>query len=171
MTIFVRKQVLLSCGFTYKFHAIIMKILAVCLGNICRSPLAEGLLRREIEERGLDWEVASGGTARYHIGKPPDPRSQAVARDNGIDISAQRSHQVTVEDLEYYDIIFAMDRQNAEDLKARALTEMQRGKVKLFLEFAGIVDTEGADVFDPYYDDNAYTGVFTQVERAARLAA
>jgi len=145
-----------------------MKILAVCLGNICRSPLAEGLLRREVEQRGLEWEIASGGTARYHIGKPPDPRSQAVARDNGIDISAQRSHQVTVEDLEYYDIIFAMDRQNTEDLRERARTQVQREKIHLFLDYAGLAASEGPDVFDPYYDDDAYTGVYAQVARAAK---
>lgn len=145
-----------------------MKILAVCLGNICRSPLAEGLLRREIERHGLGWEVSSGGTARYHTGKPPDPRSQAVAIANGIDISDQRSYHVTAEDLEYYDIVFAMDRQNAEDLRERAQTDAQKEKVKLFLEYAGLAESEGPDVFDPYYDDDAYVGVYDQVERAAK---
>ncbi len=147
-----------------------MKILAVCLGNICRSPLAEGLLRREIKARGLDWEVASGGTAGYHTGKAPDPRSQAVAREHGLDISDQRSYHVTADDLEVYDVVFAMDRQNAADLKARARTQVQSDKVHLFLDYAGLAASEGPDVFDPYYDDDAYAGVYAQVERAARKA-
>jgi len=144
-----------------------MKILAVCLGNICRSPLAEALLRREIERRELDWEVASGGTANYHEGKPPDPRGQAEARKHGLDTSAQRSHHVTSADLEAYDIVFAMDRQNLEDLHARAVSAEQRAKLHLFLDFTGLTETEGYDVFDPYYDDDAYAGVYAQLERAA----
>lgn len=148
-----------------------MKILAVCLGNICRSPLAEGLLRREAERRGLDWEVASGGTARYHIGKPPDPRSIAIAREHGLDISSQRSHHVTAADLEYYDLVLGMDRQNVEDLKQLARTQVQREKLHLFLEYAGLTESDGPDVFDPYYDDRAYTGVYELVARAAERVA
>lgn len=144
-----------------------MKILAVCLGNICRSPLAEGLLRREIEALDLDWEVASGGTAGYHTGNPPDPRSIAVAQDHGLDITGQRSHQVVVDDLEEYDIVFGMDRQNVADLMAKAGTEEQRNKIHLFLDYAGLAKTDGPDVFDPYYDDRAYAGVYDLVERAA----
>ena len=145
-----------------------MKILAVCLGNICRSPLAEGLLRHEAEKRGLDWEVASGGTAKYHIGKPPDPRSVAIARAHGLDISAQRSHHVTAADLEYYDLVLAMDRQNAQDLRDRAETATDREKIHVFLEFAGVSEKFGTDVFDPYYDDGAYPGVYEAVENAAK---
>lgn len=144
-----------------------MKILAVCLGNICRSPLAEGLLRREAEARDLGWEIASGGTAGYHTGNPPDPRSIAVAREHGLDISGQRSHHVSAADLEYYDLVLGMDRQNVSDLLARAETEEQREKVRLFLEFAGLEETDGPDVFDPYYDDGAYAGVYDLVARAA----
>jgi len=147
-----------------------MKVLAVCLGNICRSPLAEALLRRAAETRGLGWEIASGGTANYHAGNPPDPRSVAVAREHGLDITAQRSHHVTVDDLAYYDIIFGMDRQNVADLKELAQTQVQREKVHLFLEYAGLVESEGPDVFDPYYDDRAYTGVYALVSQAAERA-
>lgn len=147
-----------------------MKILAVCLGNICRSPLAEGLLRREAEARNLNWEVASGGTAGYHTGNPPDPRSVAVARKHGLDISSQRSHHVTTADLEYYDLILGMDRQNVADLRARAETPEQREKIHLFLEFAGLTETAGPDVFDPYYDDGAYAGVYDLVARAAQIS-
>jgi len=148
-----------------------MKILAVCLGNICRSPLAEGLLRREAERRGLNWEVASGGTAKYHIGKPPDPRSIAIARENGMDISAQRSHHVTAADLTAYDLVLAMDRKNAQDLRARAETATDREKIHVFLEFAGVAEQFGTDVFDPYYDDEAYSGVYEAVETAAKGVA
>lgn len=144
-----------------------MKILAVCLGNICRSPLAEGLLRREIEALGLDWEVASGGTAGYHTGNPPDPRSIAIAQEHGLNISGQRSHHVTVEDLETYDVVFGMDRQNVADLMAKAQTVEQRNKIHLFLDYSGLTQTDGPDVFDPYYDDRAYAGVYELVERAA----
>lgn len=144
-----------------------MKILAVCLGNICRSPLAEGLLRREAEKRGLNWEVSSGGTANYHIGKSPDPRSVAVAAEHSLNISDQKSHHVTAKDLAHYDVVFAMDRQNAADLRARAQNEEQRNKIHLFLEYAGLLEEEGPDVFDPYYDDDAYAGVYDQVNRAA----
>lgn len=144
-----------------------MKILAVCLGNICRSPLAEGLLRREVEKRGLDWEIASGGTANYHTGNPPDPRSIAVAREHGLDITDQRSHHVSEQDLAYYDLILGMDRQNVADIKARARTQVQREKIHLFLAYAGLLEEEGPDVFDPYYDDRAYAGVYELVARAA----
>lgn len=146
-----------------------MKIIAVCLGNICRSPLAEGLLRREIEKRGLSWEVSSGGTAKYHVGNPPDPRSIAVAKANGLDISAQRSHHVKAKDLAYYDLVLGLDRQNVEVLRAQAKNPEQRAKIHLLLEFAGMTDTEGHDVFDPYYDDGAYAGVYEQLDRAAPL--
>jgi protein-tyrosine phosphatase len=145
-----------------------MKILAVCLGNICRSPLAEGLLRREAESRGLGWEIASGGTASYHTGKPPDPRSVAVAREHNLDITDQRSHHVTADDLEYYDLVLGMDRRNVENLKERARTQVQREKIHLFLEYAGLVEKEGPDVFDPYYDDRTFMGVYDLVERAAK---
>jgi protein-tyrosine phosphatase len=144
-----------------------MTILAVCLGNICRSPLAEGLLRREAEARGLDWEIASGGTANYHTGKPPDPRSVAIAREHDLDITGQRSHQVTADDLEYYDLVLGMDRQNVEDMKERARTQVQREKVHLFLEYAGLLGSDGPDVFDPYYDDRTFAGVYDLVARAA----
>ncbi|MFK8165470.1 MAG: low molecular weight protein-tyrosine-phosphatase [Lewinella sp.] len=145
-----------------------MKILAVCLGNICRSPLAEGLLRREAEKRNLNWKVASGGTAKYHVGKPPDPRSIAIAREHGLDISAQRSHHVTAADLTAYDLVLAMDRQNAQDLRARAETAVDRDKIHVFLEYGGVSEEFGLDVFDPYYDDEAYSGVYKAVEKAAK---
>lgn len=153
-----------------------MKILMVCLGNICRSPLAEGLLRREIDRAGLDWEVSSGGTAGYHVGNPPDPRSIAVAAAHGLDISAQRSHQVTRADLEAYDLVFGMDRQNVADLKQLARTQVRGGgttsdeNIRLYLDYTGLRETDGPDVFDPYYDDDGFAGVYDLLERAAKRA-
>ncbi|MCB0619215.1 MAG: low molecular weight phosphotyrosine protein phosphatase, partial [Saprospiraceae bacterium] len=86
-----------------------MKILMVCLGNICRSPLAEGILKEKIKENGLPWEVDSAGTGSWHVGEPPDPRSVAVARAHGIDILDQRARQFRPADFRQFDLIFAMD--------------------------------------------------------------
>ncbi|MEM9261354.1 MAG: low molecular weight protein-tyrosine-phosphatase [Bacteroidota bacterium] len=143
-----------------------MKILAVCLGNICRSPLAEGLLQREVDTRGLDWEIASGGTAGYHTGNPPDPRSIAVARKHGLDISKQVSHKVSLQDLDYYDLILAMDRQNYRDLENLAHTPEQRQKLQLLLDYTELSDKVGPDVFDPYWDDSGFEGVYLLLQRA-----
>ncbi len=145
-----------------------MKIIAVCLGNICRSPLAEGLLRREVEAVGLDWEIASGGTAGYHVGKPPDPRSVAIARAYGLDISGQRSHKVSKEDLDYYDLVLAMDRKNYQHLRELAATPEQQAKIQLLLDYTNLSEEAGPDVFDPYWDDNGFDGVYRLLERAAR---
>lgn len=146
-------------------------ILLVCLGNICRSPLAEGLLRRAVHGRNLDLSVASAGTGAWHVGKPPDPRSQAIAAAHGLDISPQRAHQVSVQDLEDYDLVLAMDRNNLRDLKALAREESQRQKIHLFLEFAGLRAAEGPDVFDPYWDDAGFAGVYDLIARAADRVA
>lgn len=145
-----------------------MKILAVCLGNICRSPLAEGLLQREADTRGLNWEIASGGTAGYHTGNPPDPRSIAVARKYGLDISKQVSHKVNLQDLDYYDLILAMDRQNYQDLQALATTPEQREKLQLLLDYTNLSENSGPDVFDPYWDDSGFQGVYALLEKAAK---
>lgn len=146
-----------------------MKILVVCLGNICRSPLAEGLFRREITRRKLDWEVDSAGTAGYHIGKSPDTRSQAVARAQGIDISHQCSRRVSAADLQAFDVVFAMDRQNLQDLQQLASPATQP-KIQLLLEYADLARNEGPDVFDPYYDSDAFQRVYQQLERATTRA-
>ncbi len=144
-----------------------MRILNVCLGNICRSPLAEGLLRRAVEARGLPWEISSGGTANYHIGKAPDRRSVAIAAAHDLDIGKQRAQQVTRAHLDHYDLILAMDRQNLADLQALASTPEQRKKIHLFLDFAGLSEAEGPDVHDPYWDDSGFAGVYALLERAA----
>lgn len=142
------------------------KVLAVCLGNICRSPLAEGLIQRKADEAGLNWQVASAGTGNWHVGNPPDPRSRAVAKENGLEISHQRAQTVTSTLMEEYDLILAMDRQNLTDLKSRA-TEKQARKIKLLLDYTGLSDAHGPDVFDPYWDDSGFEGVYRLLEEAA----
>ena len=92
------------------------KVLFVCLGNICRSAMAEGILQHKIEERGLNMEVDSAGTSNYHIGEAPDKRMQAKAIEYGINISDQRGRQFTVEDFDSFDYIFAMHNSNHQNI-------------------------------------------------------
>jgi len=127
-----------------------MKILMVCLGNICRSPLAEGILRQKIKERNLSWEVDSAGTSGWHQGELPDRRSIAVAKAHHIDLTYQRSRQFTAADFEQFDLILAMDSSNYSNILRLASTEMQRSKVKLILNY--LYPNENRAVPDPYYE-------------------
>lgn len=141
-----------------------MKILMVCLGNICRSPLAEGIMRNKIEAAGLDWTVDSAGTGNWHIGEQPDRRSIEVAQHNGLDISEQRARQFRAQDLDEYDLILAMDRNNYRDILRLAKTEEQKKKVHLIMDLAKPGD--GTDVPDPYWDDNGFAQVYRMLEDA-----
>jgi protein-tyrosine phosphatase len=94
-----------------------MKILMVCLGNICRSPLAHGILEHLVIQKGLNWEIDSAGTGNWHVGQQPDHRSIAVAEKYGIDISGQCCRQFEVSDFDRFDHIFVMDRNNLEDVR------------------------------------------------------
>ena len=141
-----------------------MKILVVCLGNICRSPLAEGLLQREIEQRGLDWEVDSAGTGAWHVGEAPDRRSVVVARTHGLDITHQRARQIRPADLAEYDLILAMDESNKRNILALARSEEERAKVHTILDFTGI-RPEDPNVPDPYYNDG-FPDVYRLLEAA-----
>src|SRR5215472_1680864 len=127
-----------------------MRILFVCLGNICRSPTAEGVLRalaaREAPE--LSIEVDSAGTAAYHAGEPPDPRTRQAAARRGYDLTAQRARIVEPLDFERFDLILAMDRENLRTLQRRAPPGAQE-RLRLFLEFAP--EPGPAEVPDPYY--------------------
>lgn len=118
-------------------------ILFVCLGNICRSPLAEGILRHRIRAAGLERAVSvdSAGTASWHTGKTPDPRSIAVAARNGIDLTEQRARQVATADFKAFDMILAMDAANLAELRARKPAG-SHAEIRRFL---------GRDVPDPYY--------------------
>jgi protein-tyrosine phosphatase len=113
-----------------------MKVLFVCFGNICRSPTAEGVFRHLLAQEApeLRVEVDSAGTAGYHIGHPPDLRSQRAAHARGIDLSGLRARQVTAEDFLRFDLILAMDRDNLQELAAMRPAE-SRARVRLFLEY------------------------------------
>lgn len=128
------------------------KILFVCLGNICRSPTAEGVFRHLLaaEARDLGIEVDSAGTGDYHLGEPPDPRSQQAAKRRGIDLSGLSARQVSPRDFDDFDLILAMDRQNLRDLEAMKPAG-SRAEVRLFLEYAGVPGI--SEVPDPYMGD------------------
>jgi len=137
-----------------------MKILMVCLGNICRSPLAHGILEKLAFEKGLHWEVDSAGTGGWHVGAPPDHRSITVAKNYGVDISGQCCRQFEIDDFDRYDHIFVMDYSNLNDLKTLARNEDDHKKVSLLLK---------DDVVpDPYYDDMQFDPVYKMVEKRCR---
>jgi protein-tyrosine phosphatase len=141
-----------------------MKILMVCLGNICRSPLAEGILRHLSAEKELDWEVDSAGTGSWHIGQPPDNRSVEVARKNGLDITSQRARQFHFPDFEAFDVIYAMDTSNYDDILQKAESEEERNKVKLILD--ELQHGGNLSVPDPYWDDDGFDKVYNLLEEA-----
>lgn len=126
------------------------RVLFVCMGNICRSPTAEGVVRTHVERAGLGArvELDSAGTHAYHVGEPPDQRSQKAAAQRGYDLSRLRARRVKEADFLRFDLILAMDRDNLA-LLAKACPEEHRGKLRLFLEFAG--DCGREEVPDPYY--------------------
>lgn len=141
-----------------------MKVLMVCLGNICRSPLAEGILQEKVKARGLNWQVDSAGTGNWHAGERPDHRSIATARRYHIDISRQRARQLRDADLEDFDLILAMDASNQSDILRLAKGQNQRDKVKLIMNF--LHPNANEDVPDPYWDDNGFEGVFNMLDAA-----
>lgn len=128
-----------------------VKILMVCLGNICRSPLAHGILESKLPSD--QFYVDSAGTANYHVGEAPDRRSIAVAKAHGIDISQQRGQQFKASFFDTYDRIYVMDQHNYEDVIRLARTEQDRNKVKLILEEDE--STTLGEVPDPYYGDQS----------------
>jgi protein-tyrosine phosphatase len=145
-----------------------MRILFVCLGNICRSPTAEGVLRTIAarEAPDLKIEIDSAGTAGYHIGEPPDPRTRAAAARRGYDLTALRARIVAPEDFEHFDLILAMDQENLRTLRRRA-PQATHERLRLFLEF--IPHGETQEVPDPYYGGpNGFEEVLDLVEAASR---
>ncbi len=141
-----------------------MKILMVCLGNICRSPLAEGILKTKIEARGLPWQVDSAGTGSWHVGELPDHRSIHIAKRYGIDITDQRARQFQPQDLDRFDLIFAMDQQNLRDILRFAQHEQHRQKVQLIMNL--VQPDSNQNVPDPYWDDDGFDAVFQMLDAA-----
>ncbi len=141
-----------------------MKILMVCLGNICRSPLAEGILQEKARTLGLDWSVDSAGTSGWHAGEAPDPRSVQIARQHGIGISGQRSRMVHRDDFYEFDHILAMDRSNLRELQRMAPDAGSQGKLSLMLSHWA--DAPVQEVPDPYYD-GGFERVYRLLEGAA----
>lgn len=125
----------------------------VCLGNICRSPLAEGVMRHLAAEKNLDWTIDSAGTGNWHVGDPPDHRSVRVAQKYGIDISGLRGRQFQVADFDTFDRIFVMDLDNYRDVLRKARNEADRNKVQLLLD-------KQQPVPDPWYDDALFEPVY-----------
>ena len=132
-------------------------IIFVCLGNICRSPLAEGIAKREVERRGLNVEIASAGTGDWHVGEPPCSHSITVAKTNGIDISMQRSIQVTKADLERFDMVIGLDESNLTNIQKIGVCNLSK---------LGSYGANDEDVPDPFFF-SGYEGfdkVFTMIE-------
>jgi protein-tyrosine phosphatase len=147
-----------------------MKILLVCLGNICRSPLAEAVLRQELEAAGVGDRVTvdSAGTGDWNLGKPPDPRMVAAAGAAGVMLDGT-ARQITQQDLVEADLVLVMDGNNLRDVRSLAADAATRAKVRLFLDYAG---QSNADVPDPYYGgDEGFTHVVQIVRDAARTIA
>jgi protein-tyrosine phosphatase len=141
-------------------------ILFVCLGNICRSPLAEGVFRAVLIERGMadDFVIDSAGMGDWHLGQAPDPRAIAVARTNGLDISGQRARGLRQEDFRRFDLILGMDHKNIAELHEIA-PDAFRDKIHLFLDAAG---SGAKEVPDPYFGDAAG---FDETYRLIRAAS
>jgi protein-tyrosine phosphatase len=141
-------------------------ILFVCLGNICRSPLAEGAFRAEAAGLGLDIEVDSAGTGGWHRGEPPDSRAIAAAKRGRVDISGQRARQVTIADFDRFDCIVALDTENLADLEAMR-PPGSRAEISLLLDH--VPGREGQGVADPYYGgDSHFDAAWSDVTEAAR---
>lgn len=146
-----------------------VRVLFVCMGNICRSPVAEGVFRRMLEGAGLSERVYvdSAGTHSYHIGAPPDTRSQATALRRGVNLRHLRARQVTVADFAEFDYLLAMDRDNFEHLLELCQDSALRNRVRLFLDFAPHLPER--EVPDPYYGGpGGFDRVMDLVEEAAQ---
>ncbi|WP_338378381.1 low molecular weight protein-tyrosine-phosphatase [uncultured Flavobacterium sp.] len=144
-----------------------VKVVMVCLGNICRSPLAEGILQSKVSEHIF---VDSAGTANYHVGELPDKRSIAVAKKHGIDISKQRCNHFSVKHFEEFDHIYVMDKSNYENVIQLAPSEKAKQKVKLILNESH--PNQNLEVPDPYYGgDEGFENVFQMLNEACNVIA
>ncbi|MBL0050956.1 MAG: low molecular weight phosphotyrosine protein phosphatase [Bacteroidetes bacterium] len=145
-----------------------IKILMICLGNICRSPMAEGIMKAKIKEHKLKWQVDSAGTSSWHAGDKPDKRAIATSKSNGVDISDQRSRAFTPADFSEINVIFVMDESNQRDIVEMALTERQGTRVKLLLEYA---EMDMKSVPDPFYgEEKGFQATFDLLNDACEKA-
>ena len=145
-----------------------IKILMVCLGNICRSPLAEGILASKLPEN--KFKVDSAGTGSWHIGNAPDERSIITAKKNGILISNQKCRQITTNDFDFFDYIYVMDNNNYNDVLELSKNQEHRKKVQLILN--ELFPNENVDVPDPYYGlQNGFDSVYQMLDEACDLIA
>lgn len=145
-----------------------VKILMVCLGNICRSPLAEGLLASKLPKD--KFTVDSAGTGHWHVGKQPDERSIAIASKNGLDISCQKGRQFSEKDFDNFDYIYVMDNTNYNDVMFLAQTEEQKKKVHMILNV--LFPDENVDVPDPYFGlQNGFDIVYEMLDEACTIIA
>ena len=135
-----------------KRPAVLPSVLFVCLGNICRSPLAEAAFRQEVGRRGIEVEIDSAGTGSWHIGDPPDRRAQAVAMRHGVDIGGYRGRQVKPDDFRRFTHVVALDRANLADLRALRPAD---ATAELLLLLDAVEGRQGKSVADPYYGDDA----------------
>ena len=141
-----------------------MKILMVCLGNICRSPLAEGILQDKAFNAGLTWSVESAGTNSYHTGEPPHPLSQKVAKLNGIDISRQRARRFSAEDFGIYDKIYALAGDVMDEMKRIARNKFDPSKAVLLMD--ELYPGKNKDVPDPWYGpEPGYHEVYELIDK------
>lgn len=133
----------------------------VCLGNICRSPIAEGVARKYAKENSLDLEIASAGTGDWHIGEPPCENSIKVSKENGVDISTQRAQKVKIEDFSTYDLVIGLDDSNVSNLKKLGAKDVEK---------LGSFGYEGADVPDPYFFDGfeGFDKVFEMIDTCVK---
>ena len=142
-----------------------MKIVMVCLGNICRSPLADGLLKSKVDALGLNVEVDSAGTSNYHAGQAPDARMRATARDRGLSIDDLQARQFTVQDFNDFDLIYAMDQSNYKNIIDLARTEDDKAKVNLILNESH--PNKNLEVPDPYFGgDQGFIEVYQLLDEA-----
>jgi protein-tyrosine phosphatase len=144
-----------------------MRVLFVCMGNICRSPTAEGVFRRALRERAphLNVQIDSAGTHDYHVGEAPDARAIKAARRRGIDLTALRARRVTPEDFEIFDLIIGMDEENLRELRSRAHAT-RHDRIRLMMEFAPTAVSRA--VPDPYYGgEQGFEAVLDLLEEAA----